>query len=161
MGEVQLDSIFVVPVAPVFQSPLVVLLVLQINLSFALVENALGRLVINAVYVCERFPQVFRLAKVLVDGEFMELVGLVSERCLVNFGIFEFLSSEFLRAAQRFLVRGQIDDALVLCLRVTGRMVALAVLGSLEAGGFGRGGQGRQWRLNALKGTLQLKKKNC
>ena len=112
MGEVQLDSIFVVLVVLVFQSLLVVLFVRQVNLSLALVEDALGCFVIRTVFVSEGLLQVLGLAEVLQDGEAMILAILVNERIVVNFGVFECLGSKGLCAAHGPLVWGQMGDAL-------------------------------------------------
>jgi len=105
--QVFLNSVFVELVVLVFQSLLEVLLLRQVNLGLVVVENALGSLVVRAVGVGKCFLQVLRLAKVLQDGEVVELALLVEECVVVEFDILEFLSSDLLCAVHCLLVLGQ------------------------------------------------------
>jgi len=123
--EVLLDGIFVVLVVLVFQSLHKVVVVLEVDLGLADVDDVLGGLVVGTLLVCQSFLQVLGLAKVLRDGKAMVLALLILERLVVEVDIFEFLGSQLLQAVHRFLVLGQ-ENFFVLC--ASGLMTVLVGL---------------------------------
>jgi hypothetical protein len=142
--QVVLNGLFMEFVVLVPQSLHIVLLVRKVSLSLLAVDNAQSGLVVFAILVSKRRPQVTRVAKVLRDSISVVLVVLVCECLVVNTSILEFLESGLPLGSQSLMKLVQLDELLVPLL------MNLRVLDLVLMGVGGRHGCLRnRWRIRS------------